>query len=137
MRVIFDTNVLVSFAMARGAIMDTLYAAWLAGAFELQVSDVLLKEFSEVIERPHLRRFFVAESLGLITDLIEGGQCLVITPPYPVAPDRKDSFLLAMLSHEEAEVLVTGDKGLLSLGHFEGKPIVNPAAFVREYLASP
>ncbi|MGD1097095.1 MAG: hypothetical protein ABSB35_34555 [Bryobacteraceae bacterium] len=48
----------------------------------------------------------------------------------PVAPDPKDSYLLARAEASQAEFLVTGDKELLSLKHHGSTRIVTPAAMI-------
>jgi putative PIN family toxin of toxin-antitoxin system len=54
LRVILDTNVLISLALAqRGPLLD-LREAWQAGHFSVLVSAELLKEVREVIERPKI-----------------------------------------------------------------------------------
>lgn len=50
--------------------------------------------------------------------------------PHPNFSDPKDRYLLAMLRDSDAELLVTGNKVLLAVEHFEGKPILLPAAFL-------
>jgi len=52
-------------------------------------------------------------------------------PSGPVAPDRKDSFLLALAEASQAEFLVTGDKGLLFLKQHKSTRIITPAAMIK------
>ena len=49
-------------------------------------------------------------------------------PSGPGAPDPKDSYLLAMAQVSQAELLVTGDKELLSLKRHKSTKIITPAA---------
>ena len=51
-------------------------------------------------------------------------------PSGPIAPDPKDSYLLAMAEAGNADFLVTGDKELLSLKHHKSTRIVTPAAMI-------
>jgi hypothetical protein len=51
-------------------------------------------------------------------------------PSGTVAPDPKDSYLLAMAQASQAEFLVTGDKELLSLRKYKSTRIIAPAAMV-------
>ena len=53
-----------------------------------------------------------------------------MTKPFPEFGDPKDRYLLAMLRDSDAEALVTGDKALLVLDDFEGRPIISPADFL-------
>ena len=49
---------------------------------------------------------------------------------WPVAPDPKDSYLLALAEASQAEFLVTGDRGLLSLEQHRSIRIITPAAMI-------
>ncbi len=51
-------------------------------------------------------------------------------PSGPVAPDPKDSYLLALAEASQAEFLVTGDKELLSLKQHKSTRIITPAAMI-------
>jgi uncharacterized protein len=48
----------------------------------------------------------------------------------PIAPDPKDSYLLALAEASHAEFLVTGDQQLLSLKRHQSTRIVTPAAMI-------
>ena len=52
-------------------------------------------------------------------------------PSGPIAPDPKDSYLLALAEASEAEFLVTGDKELLSLKQHKSTRIIVPAAMIK------
>jgi hypothetical protein len=51
-------------------------------------------------------------------------------PSSPIAPDPKDSYLLAMAEAGQADFLVTGDKELLSLRRHKSTRIITPAAMI-------
>ena len=51
-------------------------------------------------------------------------------PSGPIAPDPKDSYLLALAEASAAEFLVTGDKELQSLKHHKSTRIITPAAMI-------
>ena len=110
--------------------MQRLSQAWREDTFELLVCTDLLEEFTDVSQRPHLAPLFAGEGLEFATDLLEAGLLVPLTFPYPDAPDPDDAYLFALLRDGEGSVLVTGDKALLALGTFEGKPIVNAAGFL-------
>jgi predicted nucleic acid-binding protein len=48
----------------------------------------------------------------------------------PVAPDPKDSYLLALAEASQAEFLLTSDKELLSLKQHKSTRIITPAAMI-------
>lgn len=132
MKVIFDTNVLISLSLGGGPTIQRIGVAWLTGELSLLVCEELLTEFEEVTNRPHLaRRYKSADAVkGFIQDLREAGETVAVAEPYPDAPDEDDRFLFALARAGRADVLVTGDKVLLELGRFEDTLILSPRAFV-------
>jgi putative PIN family toxin of toxin-antitoxin system len=137
MRVICDTNVLISIALGGGETIRKIRTGWRVGAFRLLVSDELLDEFASVARRPHLSRFFrEGETETQIEEFLAYGDRITPHTPYPTAPDPKDAFLLAMIRDGRADALVTGDKALLDLGDHQNVPILRPADFLAKGLKS-
>ena len=58
-------------------------------------------------------------------------------PSDPVAPDPKDSYLLALAEAGQAEFLVTGDKELLALGSHKTTRIVSAREFAAMFDLGP
>lgn len=136
-RVILDTNVLISLSLGGGPTIKRIGAAWLSGELTLLLSEELLDEFVEVAHRHHLiTRFESSEAIrAFADDLRAAGELVSISEPYPKAPDEADRFLLALARAGGAEVLVTGDKALLALGRFEDTLILSPRAFLERLSA--
>jgi hypothetical protein len=131
MRVILDTNILLSGILSPlGAPAKLLYA-WERKIFTLVACDALIAEFRDVAGRP----FFRARLRASVAELLAAGlrdfsfYCRDL-PPGPIAPDPKDSYLLAMAEAGQADLLVTGDKELLSLRRHKSTRIITPAAMI-------
>jgi putative PIN family toxin of toxin-antitoxin system len=131
MRVILDTNILLSGILSPlGAPAKLLYA-WERKIFTLVACDALIAEFRDVAGRP----FFRARLRASVAELLAAGlrdfsfYCRDL-PPGPIAPDPKDSYLLAMAEAGQADFLVTGDKELLSLRRHKSTRIITPAAMI-------
>jgi len=131
MRIILDTNILLSALLSPHGAPAKLLEAWERKVFTIVTSAVLIAELRDVVSRPYFRTRLRPSAVELLTaglrDLSFYCQDL---PLGPVAPDPKDSYLLAMAEVSEAEFLVTGDKGLLSLKHHKSTRIVTPAAMI-------
>ena len=137
MRLILDTNVLLSALLSPLGAPAKLLDAWERKMFTLVASDVLIEELRDVAARPFFRsrlRASASELLG--AGLRDFSFYCRDLPSGPIAPDPKDSYLLAMAEAGHADFLVTGDKELLSLKHHKSTRIVTPAAMI-EALKSP
>ena len=125
-RVVLDTNILISALITRNTPPDKLYQAWLRGEIELVISDTQVAEIYDVLSRPRLRRFLDADEADAIVENI-ATRALIITelPVVNVSPDPKDNPILASAIVGRAELIVSGDKKhMLDLGEVEGIPIV-------------
>lgn len=136
MRVLIDTNVLVSYLIQpgnQGAVGSVIRAA-LDGRFILLTPAALLNELTVTIHnKPHLARRIPLDELDLFVALVAqvGERVPKIEDPFPAATrDRNDNYLLAYALVGRADYLVTGDKALLTLaGQVKGLTILSPAQF--------
>lgn len=136
MRVLVDTNVLISFLLGRGegGSIRTIFRAFLAGRFTLLLPRWLLNELiSTVQSKPRLSKRISAEQLDHFIDLLipSAEQIDAIDSPIPtVTRDPDDDYVLAYALVGAADYLVTGDKDLLSLGgKISALKIVTPSQF--------
>lgn len=108
-----------------------LLDAWERNASTLVACDALIAEFRDVAGRPFFRARLRASAAEVLAAGLGGFSffCRDL-PAGPVAPDPKDSYLLAMAEASGAEFLVIGDKELLSLKHHKSTRIVTPAAMI-------
>ena len=88
-------------------------------------------KFDAILTRTNTSR---ERSLAEVRRLVE-----VIDPPplpHPVCRDPDDDEVLALAIAAKVDLIVSGDNDLLSLGNFEGVPIIAPAHAVRRIGAS-
>lgn len=132
MRLVIDTNILISALLAAGSLPAHLIVLWREGRFDLLTSAEQLDELLRVTRYPKLRARLVPAQAGrLINELRDIAVLLKDLPTVTVCPDPYDNYLLAMASAGEADFLVTGDKrDLLGISVYEGSRIVS----VREFL---
>lgn len=126
MRLVLDTNVLISALISPGSLSDRLYQAWRASRFTLVTSEEQLEEFRRVTRYPKVRKYIrPAEAGAMLNELRLLAKVLRDFPAVDLSSDPADNFLLAMVSSAKADYLVTGDrKGLLSLGRYRHTQIV-------------
>ncbi len=131
MRLILDTNILLSALLSPLGAPAKLLDAWERKTFTLVTSKALLAEFRDVADRPFFRARIRPSAIELLAaDLQDFSFYCRNLPSGPVAPDPKDSYLLAMAQASQADFLVTGDKDLLSLKRHGSTRIVTPAAMI-------
>ncbi len=128
LRVVLDTNVLVSGLAYPGSIPGRIMGAWRHGSLDVVLSYHILDEMARVL--PRLSR--VKLSPAEIRDLVDSFMFLadVVEPRTEQAPnlrDPADQLILATLKAVQARYLITGDKDLLALA--DQYPIVSPADF--------
>ena len=129
MRLILDTNILLSALLSPLGAPAKLLDAWERKAFTLVGCEPLIAELREVAGRPFFRARLRASSAELLAAGIGDFSffCGNLAAG-PVAPDPKDSFLLALAEASQAEFFVTGDKALLALKNHKSTRIVTAAA---------
>jgi putative PIN family toxin of toxin-antitoxin system len=134
MRVILDTNVLISAMITPSRAADQVYKAWRAGSFDLVSCEEQLAELRRVTRRPSLRDDIRPADAGRAVNQIR--RLAVMIRPVPrvsASPDPADDFVLAMAAKSRADYLVTGDKsGLLALQRFGRTRIVTIRRFLSE-----
>jgi uncharacterized protein len=117
MRVVLDTNILLSALITRGTPPDQLYEAWRHGRFDLASAEQQLEEINRVSRRHFfLERLKPSEVGRMVNDIRRLAVMCDLLPSVTFSPDPADDFLLAIAQVASAEYLITGDKnGLLNL----------------------
>ncbi len=133
MRVVLDTNVVVSGIFFNGPPMQIL-AAWSARQFELIASIEILAEYRRVSTR--LGRLFPGTDAEPLLDFVTRESRIVDPVPVPASAcsDPNDLIFLACAIAGRAQVVVTGDRALLRASGFRSVEVVTPREFVRRYV---
>jgi putative PIN family toxin of toxin-antitoxin system len=130
-KVVFDTNVVVSASFWRGVPFDCL-AAWAQGRCEAVVSPPLLAEYQETFEEVRLD-YPKIKPVAWVAVLTESAELVFPTDRATDAtPDPDDEMVLECALAAEADYIVSGDKKhLLPLREFHDIRIVSPSDFLR------
>jgi putative PIN family toxin of toxin-antitoxin system len=133
MRVVLDTNILVSALISRSGPTDRLYVAWKNRRYQLVTSIEQLDEFRRVTRYPRVRKLMDPSAAGVMYNQLRISA--IVLDKLPVvnrSRDPGDNFLLAMAEAGAAEYLVTGDKlDILSLKTHGITRIINPTSMLR------
>lgn len=133
MRLVLDTNILLSALMVRGTPPDRLYEEWRHGGFQLASAEQQLDELRRVSHRPFFQERLTASEIGrMVNDIRRLATMCDPLPDVSASPDPNDDFLLAIAQAADADYLVTGDKSdLLALGSHGRTRIVSARAMVQ------
>jgi len=128
MRIVLDTNVVVSAILFGGKPQEILEAA-LAGDFRLCISEPMVVELQGVLQRPkfEFNRQIVQSIVSEITLLAEW-----VTPTKHfelVEDDPADNDVIDCAVEANADFLISGDRHLLQLGTCVNIQIVSPDSF--------
>lgn len=111
MRVVLDTNILLSALINPGGGPARVYEAWKLGRFELLTSPDQLAELGRVTRYPTIRRLITVSEAGRMINQIRSLATLVEPARTPVVSrDATDDFLFAITESADGDYIVTGDK---------------------------
>jgi putative PIN family toxin of toxin-antitoxin system len=111
MRIVLDTNILLSALITRGTPPDQLYEEWRHGRFDLASAEQQLEELNRVSRRPFFQARLKPSEVGrMINDIRRLAVMCDFLPSLTISPDPDDDFLLAVAQVAGADYLVTGDK---------------------------
>lgn len=131
MRVVLDTNILVSALIFPGGRPESIYRLALDRSIELVTSTTLLAELGRVLEENFgWAGFRVEEAVAQIARVGE-----VVKPSTRlsvIAVDPADDRVLEAAIDGEAFRIVSGDSHLLQLRDYEGIRIVSATDFLAE-----
>lgn len=139
MRVVLDTNVLLSALLSPHGLPDAIYRAWQKGRFDLVTSSTQIDELRRASRYAKFKDVLQPRRVGTMVNNMWRSIVLDTLPSLPEgieAVDPNDVFLLAMALESKADYLVTGDyrAGLLQRGSIGRTRIVIPATFCAEAL---
>lgn len=133
-RVVLDTNVLVSSLLAQAGPPAQLLNAWTAGRFTLVISPYLVEELVHVLSYPRIAarlRLDMADLAAFLGALLARAE---VTPGQLHLPgvtrDPKDDAVVACAQEGAADYIVTGDQDLLVLDMHGSTQVLTPRQFI-------
>src|SRR5271166_4760698 len=127
MRVVLDTNILVSALIAPAGKPAEIFNSWEAGKFTLLTCAEQLDELRATLHKPRVAELIKPYKAGrLVNQVKKLAEDVDPLPRVERSSDPTDDFLLSMSEGGKADYLVTGDKnGLLALGRHKATRIVS------------
>ena len=133
MRVVLDTNLLISALALKSPAMVWLRIAWQAEKFIPVASDETIRELIRVIAYPKFG-LFTADQESLLEDYLPFAETLKSPRArgrIPVCRDPADEIFLRLAYAARVDALVTGDSDLLVLAAQSKIAIIEPAELKR------
>jgi uncharacterized protein len=129
MRIVLDTNVLVSALLRDGSIPAHVVDLWLAGDVDLMVDARISAEYRDVLARPEFG--FDADDVQALMDMVDRAEHVVAAPLPLKLTDPTDAPFLEVAVASAADALVTGNVRHFRIGGATlDIPVLTPRAFL-------
>jgi putative PIN family toxin of toxin-antitoxin system len=131
-RLVIDTNILISALFDDASLPARLIAQWRDGRFSLLTATEQLDELMRVTRYPKIRERLAPALAGrFINELRDVAVVVNRLPTVDASADPNDNYLLALAVSGAADFLITGDKrDLLGLKSYESTKIVTARDFL-------
>jgi putative PIN family toxin of toxin-antitoxin system len=137
-RVVLDTNVLVSALLTPDSPPAEILEFVLEGRLRILISPAIIREIGLVFQYPRLKKTMQKHRLSaeeveeailkiLKVAIITAGEKII----QGVSRDPADDLILSCAAEGQADFVISGDKDLTELGSFEGIRIMEPANFLQ------
>ncbi|MBN2392310.1 MAG: putative toxin-antitoxin system toxin component, PIN family [Anaerolineae bacterium] len=139
LRAVFDTNLLVSYLLVHRPPIAMLLDVHLAeGHFVLITAPELLAELARVLRYPRLQRYYDAATRDRFVALIAALSEIVELPETipPISRDPDDDRVIACAVVGRADVIISGDKDLLTLKQVGQVAVLTATEFLEQIINS-
>lgn len=133
-RAIVDTNVLMSGIFWSGT-PSKILDAWQQKKLKMIISPDILEEYTRVghiLAKKYLG-IDIVPIIELVT--IHSELFVPVSLPKPVSRDPDDDKFIALAIAANCKIIVSGDKDLLDIDHYDGVVVIKPGDFVKQYLS--
>jgi putative PIN family toxin of toxin-antitoxin system len=134
-KVILDTNVVVSALIQKSFPFLILQELYLERKIELCISEVLMLEYIEVLNREKFQRFpdFKAKAEIILFDIANNATFFKPKKKVKRLRDADDNMILELAADAKADFIVTGNTRDFTLSKFKKTLIVSPMEYWATY----
>ena len=134
MRVVVDTNILVSFVIRPNRDFERLFD-YLAGHADTLISEETIAELFAVLSREKFRKYIPQDSAIDYVEWYAGiSQSIAVTEHVVACRDPKDDKFLSLAVAGKADCVIAGDSDLLDMVAYKGIPIYRAAEFLKLFV---
>ena len=135
LRVVLDTNVIISSVLHKKGIPSQLMEVWHNRKFQLVTSRKIIEEVIRVISEPRLKDAFRIrdERIHRLEKALRKNAILAsgnVNVTGAIPEDPSDEMFLSAAIVRKANFIVSGDKHLLNLKSYRGVTILTPRQFL-------
>ena len=133
-RAVIDTNILIRAIIKPEGTVGPILGRLRDGDYEIILSEPLLTEFVDVINRPRIKDKYDVDSEDIETVLsllLLRGRTVAPVERIELCRDPQDNMILEAALAAKADFIVSGDEDLLVLNPFRDIPVVGPVAFLQ------
>ena len=98
-------------------------------------SEELFEEIAQTIRKPKLKRYFTGKDP--FTEMVLAFEPYIdmvnVFSVVEICRDPRDNFLFALAKDGKADVLLTGDQDLLTVGNFGSTRVMTISGFLSEF----
>jgi putative PIN family toxin of toxin-antitoxin system len=132
MRVVFDTNTLISALLFEQSTPGQALA-YTSQQGEILLSAPLANELNKTLQRKKFQRYVTPEQREeFLIALVQSAELVEATETISTCRDPNDNHILELAVSGKADVIVTGDTDLLVLHPFQGIAVLNPQGFLKK-----
>lgn len=133
LKIVIDTNVIVSALIGSSYPRQILYNQVLEKKVLVCISSDVFKEYIEVLGREKFRRYpeFVAKAEIVLSKLYELSQKYIPSVKHSVIKDDPDNRILELAVTAQADYIVTGNTRDFTFDEYGGVKVVTPEQLIR------
>ena len=130
-KIIIDTNVLVSSLIQKSYPYKIIFELFLEDKINLCVSNPILKEYHDVLERPKFAQFaeFYIKAKIVLTNIETKAVCYEPNIKLDLITDKDDNKFLELADICKAEYLITGNINDFTFPRYNQTDIISPKDF--------
>jgi len=133
MRVVIDTNILISFAIRPSKDFERLFD-YLSGHGVILISEETVAELFTVLNRPKFRKYITQDSaIDYVEWYIGISEEVTVTEHVTACRDPKDDKFLSLAVTGKADCIIAGDSDLLDMIAYDDIPIYRAADFLEMF----
>lgn len=132
MRIVFDTNILISASLFKRSLPRQAVEFGLKTASCIASEETMYEVFYKICNPKFNRYASKQQRLAFLDPVLEASEKIAITEKITACRDAGDNKFLELAICGKADWLVSGDKDLLVLNPFQGIPILTANEFLKK-----